>query len=201
MGSDDVDDAPSSDALNGEGSASDSASGSVPGTDPTVAYEVMTERSVEPTTAEPEALTGPEQGDVGGDAANAAATDQWDQSAPTTSAAPMDESWVAVPRPEDETEKGIPAPTQPESTNSDNAVQETNDWADGASNTGAWADDIPPPADDGFHEVQGKHRPRGRGGAGGERRGGGRGGGRGGRGEFRGRGRGRGGQRGGSRGD
>ncbi|KAF1811149.1 hypothetical protein P152DRAFT_399946 [Eremomyces bilateralis CBS 781.70] len=163
------------------------------GTDPTVANAALTEiedaTTVIPNGTHEEALaaeTSPvlEQTRTAIEG-NAAAEETWNGDRVTGSDDPLAESYLMVSRDSTDTEPSNPTVAAP-------------------AQTLAWADDSPdqqqqfqPASGDGFHEVHHGRGGRGRGGAGGERRGGhrGRGDGRGrggyrGRGEFRGRGRG-----------
>ncbi|KAF9701849.1 hypothetical protein EKO04_000286 [Ascochyta lentis] len=159
--------------------------------DPTVTHAGLTELDAGSATAggvEAEQSTAPAAASIEPEAANAAATAQWDKQA-SGQDEPLSEPFEIIPR--------DPAET--------NAVHETAP----VTSTQSWADDTPEPvaaqtpANDGFSEVQHNRGGRGRGGQHqGEGRGGYRGRGRGGPrgGEFRGRGRGRGGDFRGSRG-
>lgn len=197
------------------------------GTDPTIAHAGLTELNPPTTNGLPKShdLTSPAQGGTGDASANQSAN-TWDT---TTSGAEKDggleDSFEMVPRPNEEVDTPAPAAAE--------QPQQSTSWADDtpafeppAGNQAGESWDVKAPgqqdatpvvptngtpaaaaADDGFHEVPGRHRGRGgfrggrgdgefrgrgRGGRGGER---GRGGYRGGRGdgEFRGRvGRGRG---------
>ncbi|KAF2129112.1 hypothetical protein P153DRAFT_367389 [Dothidotthia symphoricarpi CBS 119687] len=156
------------------------------GSDPTIAHAGLTEIDAGATavdgTAETETPTAPAASSIEPEAANAAATEQWDKQ-PSGQDDPLSESFEIVPR--------------------DPAETETPHVAAPVTSTQSWADDTPEPVaapaaaatgTDGFHEVQSNRGSRGRGGQHhGEGRGGYRGRGRGGpRGDYRGRGRGRG---------
>ena len=168
--------------------------------DPTITHAGLTELDAGAATvggAEAEQSLAPAAASIEPEAANAAATAQWDKQA-SGQDQPLTEPFEIIPRDPAETE--TPHATAP------------------VTSTQSWADDTPDPSvvpiaptsgNDGFHEVQHSRGGRGRGGPHqGEGRGGyrgrGRGGPRGGGGEFRGgRGRGRGefrGSRGGFRG-
>jgi len=158
--------------------------------DPTIAHAGLTELDAGAATvggAEAEQSLAPAAASIEPEAANAAATAQWDKQA-SGQDQPLTEPFEMIPR--------------------DPAETETRHATAPVTSTQSWADDTPEPqaqprTNDGFSEVQhtrggrgrgGQHQGEGRGGGG--YRGRGRGGPRGG-GEFRGRGRGRGDFRGG----
>ena len=158
--------------------------------DPTITHAGLTELDAGAATvggAEAEQSLAPAAASIEPEAANAAATAQWDKQA-SGQDQPLTEPFEIIPRDPAETE--TPHATAP------------------VTSTQSWADDTPepqaqPPTSDGFSEVQHNRGGRGRGGqhqgegrGGGGYRGRGRGGPRGGGGEFRGRGRGRGDSRG-----
>lgn len=124
-------------------------------------------------------------------AANSAAITNWEIS--TTSADPMQDSWVSVPRPAEETAKDFTSAASNDTSNWGNSAATWGEGRTANGNPSSWADEAPElPSNDGFREVHHHRGGRGRGGSGAEGRGGGRGGrGRGGKaGEFRGKGRG-----------
>ncbi|KAH6642670.1 hypothetical protein C7974DRAFT_351494 [Boeremia exigua] len=160
--------------------------------DPTLTHAGLTELDAGAATvggAEAEQSAAPAAASIEPEAANAAATAQWDKQTAGQDE-PLSEPFEIIPRDPAETE--TPHQTAP------------------VTSTQSWADDTPepiaaqPPANDGFSEVQhnrggrgrgGQHQGEGRGGYRGRGRGGPRGGG-----EYRGRGRGRGGDFRGGRG-
>lgn len=149
--------------------------------DPTVTNAGLTEINAATTATEPtqdEASAAPAASSIEPEAANAAATEQWDRQA-TGGDDPLSESFEIVPR--------------------DPAETETPHVAAAVTSTQSWADEAPEPAaapapiaqNDGFSEVHHSRGGRGRGGHPSGERGGYRGRGRGGpRGDFGGRGRG-----------
>lgn len=168
--------------------------------------DVTQPASIPPDTADLESgMPGPEQATIS-EAANTAATEQWDKAAPGghSGADPLAESWVSIPRPLEETEQHSAA------TNAAISPNQTENWADmssvpqeswgdvqtdtafgsSPSDTKVASNDARsvPPSGDGFHEVHHGRGGRGRGSFGGEHRGR--------RGSFRGGDRGRGGFRG-----
>ncbi|KAG9201846.1 hypothetical protein G6514_005263 [Epicoccum nigrum] len=161
--------------------------------DPTITHAGLTELDAGAATvggAEAEPSSVPAAASIEPEAANAAATAQWDKQAGGQDQ-PLTEPFEIIPRDPAETE--TPHATAP--------VTSTQSWADDTPEPQAQAQaQAPAPANDGFSEVQHNRGGRGRGGQHqGEGRGGYRGRGRGGpRGsDFRGRGRGRGDFRGG----
>lgn len=208
-------------------------------TDPTLANAGLTELQGQTNGISGEAIQEPTSaapvsaGDVGN-----VAGERWDAGASAgAEKGGLDESYEMIPRPSEEVD--IPAEPntiseQPQSTSWADEPQEAgsgvgnqagegwdmkapgevdNSWgAEPGAVANGWGDstDATAPADDGFHQVPGRHRGRGGRGRGGDgefrarggRRGNFRGGFRGNRGdgEFRGRGRGRGGPRGGAEG-
>ena len=159
--------------------------------DPTITHAGLTELDAGSATvggAEAEQSSAPAAASIEPEAANAAATAQWDKQA-SGQDQPLSEPYEIIPRDPAETE--TPHATAP--------VTSTQSWADDTPEPQAQA-----PTNDGFSEVQhnrggrgrgGQHQGEGRGGYRGRGRGGPRGGG-----EFRGRGRGRGGDFRGGRG-
>ncbi|KAJ4320886.1 hypothetical protein N0V94_003185 [Neodidymelliopsis sp. IMI 364377] len=160
--------------------------------DPTVTHAGLTELDAGSATAggaEADYSAAPAAASIEPEAANAAATAQWDKQAAGQDE-PLSEPFEIIPR----------DPAETEATHETAPVTSTQSWADDAPEPAA----AQTPANDGFSEVQHNRGGRGRGGQHqGEERGGYRGRGRGGPrggGEFRGRGRGRGGDFRGGRG-
>ncbi|KAJ4357066.1 hypothetical protein N0V95_002804 [Ascochyta clinopodiicola] len=160
--------------------------------DPTVTHAGLTELDAGSATvggAEAEQSAAPAAASIEPEAANAAATAQWDKQAAGQDE-PLSEPFEIIPR----------DPAETEATHETAPVTSTQSWADDTPEPVA----AQTPASDGFSEVQhnrggrgrgGQHQGEGRGGYRGRGRGGPRGGG-----EFRGRGRGRGGDFRGGRG-
>lgn len=160
--------------------------------DPTVTHAGLTELDAGSATvggAEADLSAAPAASSIEPEAANAAATAQWDKQAGGQDE-PLSEPFEIIPRDPAETE--TPHEVAP--------VTSTQSWADDTPEPVA----APAPVNDGFSEVQhnrggrgrgGQHQGEGRGGYRGRGRGGPRGGG-----EYRGRGRGRGGDFRGGRG-
>ncbi|KAF2855233.1 hypothetical protein T440DRAFT_206599 [Plenodomus tracheiphilus IPT5] len=150
--------------------------------DPTITNAGLTEINADTTTAtqpaQDETSAAPAASSIEPDAANAAATEQWDKQ-PTGGDDPLSESFEIIPRDPAETETPHVAA----------AVTSTQSWADDTPEPAAAS--APAPQNDGFSEVQHSRGGRGRGGHPSGERGGYRGRGRGGpRGDFGGRGRG-----------
>jgi hypothetical protein len=183
------------------------------GTDPTIAHAGLTElEDIKLVHGNDEVYAGPGQAGIDEGAANAAATINWESNA-SSGVDGMQDSWVSVPRPADETEMNTTSAATNDTNNTGNTAAgwgESTPPANGTAPTNvplsvngaapvngtSWADDVPEaPANDGFHEVS--HRasrgraPAAQGRGGQEKRGGRRprGGDRG-RGSHRGRGRG-----------
>lgn len=159
--------------------------------DPTIAHASLTELedlaqedSAPLSQVQEEVVSAPAAATIGDEAANASATEQWDNK---PSADGLEDSWVSVPRNQSEMETETAATPPAEGatiTTLETVSQDATTMGDTSQN---WADDIPasaalsqpsdaastPAINDGFHEVVHGRGGKGRGGKPQEQRGGG----------------------------